>query len=62
MQMNRSIKNSKTPKVDEIPIELIKLEGRLLQENILKFLNHFYSEGAVPKEWCKIVKIEGFLS
>ena len=53
-------KNSKTPGVDEIQIELKKLGGELLQQNILKLLNRFYFEGAVPEEWCKTLVIPIF--
>ena len=57
----KECKNSKTPGIDEIPIELIKEGGILVQQNILKLLNRFYLEGVVvPEEWCKTLVIPIF--
>jgi hypothetical protein len=45
------LKRYKSPSIDQIPVELIKAEGRTVRFEILELINSIWNKEELPEQW-----------
>ena len=45
------LKRHKSPGINQIPVELIKAEGRTIRSEIHKLVNSIWNKEELPEEW-----------